>query len=277
MKQHVVRIALATVVGAATALAAAQAPAGAAGGGRTNGGLVRYSEQDPAATHVVLKGTKVAGGCAFTLTGTGSSGKHTAVKHVETAFDEATCTTYLDREAVSTTSAASDVGGVARSGADGKASGTGTAAAEDAVSPAVATCYNPARSTSATYSRDACMLFWFTPSSTSEHQINLSTEVQWNPANGCATYGSSYASDYYTTLSGWSVNLNTWAPSFSCSGVTSYTSKGFTSSTYCPGSTTTGAFDPAYITGKSDGSYSWAVSWRTTSSCPLIFGDLDAS
>ncbi|WP_030442555.1 hypothetical protein [Actinoplanes subtropicus] len=275
MKKHGAKIALVTLMGAATALAAVQAPAAAAPSGGTNGELVRYVQQDPAATHVVLKGTKVADGCAFTLTGTGSSARHGAVKQVETAFDAASCTSYVDRKAISAPVAA--VGGAVRSGTEGKASGARTATAEKAAGAKVANCYNPGRSTSTTYLDDACVIFWFANPTTGVHVVGLANEVQWNPANGCATYGSSYASDYYSTLAGWSVNLNSWTPSFSCSGVTSYTSKGFYNNTYCSGSAATVAFDPAYLTGRADGSYSWSVSWRKTGSCSLIFGQLDAS
>ncbi|MEV6343796.1 hypothetical protein [Actinoplanes sp. NPDC051851] len=264
-----IRFLLVAVLGIAATAAAFPAQAGAA----ARAGLVRYAAQDPAAAHVTLRGTKVAGGgCRFTATGTGSAGETTAVQQVETAFDAATCTSYLDRTEVAAGTTATAT--VTRSGGSGRGAAGTTAGPEEGVSAQVASCYNPYRSTAYYYSSDACIHSWF-QDAYGNHLNDVRNEVQWNPYNGCATYGYSYASNYWSYASGWINYLNGWTPSFSCSGVTSQSSVGFYTNSYCGYSYD--YYSPGYLTGYGDGSYAWSVTWYKSSSCTMAFGLLNES
>jgi len=267
-----IRLAMVAVLGAAAALAAFPAPAGAS----APTGLVRYAPSDPRATHVVVKGTKTAAGCAFTATGTGKAAPGTSVKQVETAFDATTCTSYLDRTTAPAGSAAA-AAPAARSGG-GARSGTakaGARAVEGAAGALVARCVNPYRNTVNYYSHDACVHSWFQDVN-GVHVNDVRNEVQWNPYNGCATYGISSTSYYYTTYSGWYNNLDRFASTFACSGVTSQTSEGFYANSFC-GYPAGDRYDPGYVTGRADGSYNWSVTWYKNASCSLAFGLLDES
>jgi hypothetical protein len=265
-------LALVAMLGAAVAQVAFQSPAGAA----TKDSVVRYAAQDPGAAHVVLQGTKVPGGCKFTASGTGSAARKTVVKQVETAFDAASCTSYLDRTVTAAAAqpaaaAAATGGGAGRGGA----ARTGARTADGVAAPLVARCLNPYRNTTYYYSRDACVHSWFQDVN-GVHVNDIRNEVQWNPYGGCATYGASWASYYYTLGSGWANNLDRFASSFSCSGVTSQTSEGFYSNAFC-GYPASDRYDPGYVTGRADGSYAWSVTWYKSASCTLAFGQLDES
>ncbi|HKT05994.1 MAG TPA: hypothetical protein VJT31_41335 [Rugosimonospora sp.] len=239
---------LLAVAGAAAALFAAPSAASAAPAPGT-GGLVQYSASNPQATHVVLQGTRVAGGCQFTTIGKGATSA-ARVRQVETAFNAQTCTSYLDQVAAAPV-------------------------AKPAVSARVASCLNPFRSTSTFYLDDACIHSWFQDGS-GNHVTDVRNEVQWNPSGGCATAGADFASYYAFRAAGWSQTLNSFTSSFSCAGVTSQTSQSFQSTTFCSGTSVT-TFDPGFVTGHGDGSYNWSVTWRKSSSCTLAFGLLDES
>lgn len=261
-----IRLLVVAVLGIAATLTAFPASADAA---------VRYSTPDPSAAHVTIQGTKVAGGCRFTATGHASSSQKTAVQQVETSFDASTCTSHLDQTTVAVgTTASAAAASASSSGQHAKGSAGVKAAASAGVTPLVASCYNPARSTAYYYSADACIHSWF-QDAYGNHLNDLRNEVQWNPYAGCATYGYSYASDYFTWASGWYNYLNGWTPSFSCSGVTSQASVGFYTNSYCGYSYD--YYSPAYLTGYGDGSYSWSVSWYKSSSCTMAFGLLNES
>lgn len=276
------RLAAVAAMGAAAALVAfpaaadASAPAGPSAAGAA--GMIRYAEPNPAATHVVLQGTRVAGGCAFTATGTGtaSTSRHNAVRQVETAYDAASCTSYADRLTVPATRQSATADAVRSGGGSRAGASRAAVTAESAVSPLVARCLNPYRNTTGSFSRDACIHSWFQDPN-AVHVTDVRNEVQWNPAAGCASYGVSSTSYYWAEQSGWFNTLDRFSSTYACAGVTSQTSEGFQHNTYCSGSAATTTYDPGYITGHADGSYNWSVTWRKTGSCQLAFGLLDES
>lgn len=245
-------------------------------------GVIGYSAQNPRATHVVLKGARVPGGCTFTATGKGSASRSaatavrgTVVRQVETAYDPATCTSYIDQLAVPAaqqplTTTPSVVGGGAR------VAGSRAASARPAVSPLVARCTNPFRNTSSSFLDDACIHSWFQDAS-GFHVNDVRNEVQWNPSGGCASSGFASTSYYWTEQAGWFNTLDRFASTYACSGVTSQTSESFQNNTYCSGSALSTTYDPGFITGHADNSYNWSVTWRKVGSCQslLAFGLLD--
>jgi hypothetical protein len=273
------RLALATVVattavlvGAVPVAANAQTPSDSAGTASATQGMVRYGAQNPQATHIVVQGTRIDGGCQFTAAGEGSAAqasttgaKQEAFQYAETAYDATTCQSYVDRTTapISTASKATAANGVG-----GGATSNGKASAPPAAGTLAARCNNPYRDTSHGYSSDACIHTWF-QDPPGIHVNDVNNEVQWNPGAGCATNGYSYASYAWSLLwqTGWWHTVEFWRPAFSCSGVTSNTTEIFENDLFCATTISGTAYDPSYITGFGNGSYSWSVSWRKVGLC----------
>lgn len=239
--------------------------------------LVRYAAQNPSATHLVIKGTPVAGGCAFTATGTGDGAAakssattaRTIPRYSETAYNPKTCESFVDR--IDVPFVAEPAGALPDGAAGGSGGGSGKVSGPSAVNPLVARCNNPYRDTSRGYSHDACIHMWF-EDPPGIHVNDVRNEVQWNPASGCASYGYAYASYYWTLLwqTGWWNTVDIYSPSFTCSGVTSRTTEIFQNDLFCATTISGTAYDPSYITGYANGSYYWSVSWRKVGLCQAL-------
>ena len=240
------------------------------GNGQSSTGIIRYGTPNPAATHIVVQGVKTSGGCQFVLTGQGAAGDQAVTEFQETSYDPATCQSSIDEIQTSapvspTTSSANDGAGQSN-GLNGTPS----------VSPAVAKCANPDRDTHHSYSHDNCIDSWF-QDVVGKHLTEVRNEVQWNPANGCASSGRAFASWYATWLAndGWFEDFSNFVPSFNCSGVRSALLDSnisgdygieFENDIFCALSETTTWF-ASQITGHGNGSYSWSVGWEKVGAC----------
>lgn len=248
--------------------AAAQPPANQ----QSSTGIIRYSAQNPNVPHLVVTGVKVAGGCRFVLGGNGPA--PTSTQFQETAYDPATCQSFIDEVPAQAAAAASTP--ASQSAGGGQASGNTDVAAAPAAIPK---CANPARDTHHSYSHDNCIDSWF-QDVVGKHLTEVRNEVQWNPANGCASYGRAFASWYATWLAndGWYEVFSHFEPSFSCSGVRSALLDSnisgnygieFENDIFCMLSETTTWF-ASQITGKANGSYSWSVGWEKVGACEAL-------
>jgi hypothetical protein len=228
--------------------------------------VIRYAPTTT--TSFILNGISVAaGGCSFTLKGSqGPDGVLTAQQ--ELAYDPSTC-----RAEIGPAVDATPPGGSADQSVAG--GGEGQQLSEPGASPDYgggARCTNP-YADNHYYPYEACIHSWFADPP-GFHVNDLTNEVQWTPAGGCASSGRTYASWYaqWLVATGWYLAGNTFAPSYLCAGVTSKSVTAYANTAFCSGFLTTTTYNPQLVEGFASGAYTWSVSWTKSGVCSFLLG-----
>lgn len=227
---------------------------------------MHYRKPPSVLQNLIVQGRPTAGGCELSMTvPVPMRGKHPGkvLRYDETAYDPTTCTSEI---AVSLTTPARRPG---NADTDHQSSGVASAPTVGAGQPGggqgiASTCVNPARDTSRFYSHSYCIHSWF-EDPPGLHVNDVTNEVQWNPANGCATWGWSYASAYLQWLAGtgWRLLGHNFFPEASSHEAI------FENTTFCAPFTTLTGYNQR-MTGQADGGANWEYRWAKNGVCSFL-------
>lgn len=231
--------------------------------------IVHYSNTNlsPSSTYQTFSGQHVADGCRFRY----AFHVSTAPVHVdEVAYNPTLCqSTVVETPGLALPSRTNATGGKSGGSGSSHSGGTGVSPlSSTGLDPACSHPTDPSADQTRSYTYNWCWDTW-TEDVAGITVNGVTTEVQYQPANGCANAGYSYASYAWQqfTTSGWTNTKDHWTYGFSCSNVYSNETADFENDVFCGLFPTLVYYDNQQVTGYPDGHYTIQVYYQKFGGC----------